>query len=159
MTSLNSRGTKACANCGADFPTSQARRKFCSDECQRERERKNGVERRAAQPEHYRAKGRAAYARNREVRREAVRLYGRSDRGRELQRKRAAVRRATECEKIAARTMLNNALRRGNISRGACRDCGSPNTHGHHHDYSKPLDVIWLCPEHHVAEHRRIDNE
>lgn len=158
MTALASRGTKACANCGSDFPTSQARRKFCSDDCQKASARKKQKMTRDANPEHFRARSREGYARHRERRVEAARSYSRSEKGREMQRARSARRRVTEKEKVGARTKLNNALRYGRVVRGPCRDCGSSETHGHHHDYSKPLDVIWLCQEHHIAEHRRIDN-
>lgn len=33
------------------------------------------------------------------------------------------------------------------------RVCGSRNAQAHHDDYSRPLDVTWLCPSCHAAEH------
>lgn len=33
-----------------------------------------------------------------------------------------------------------------------CGKAGQP----HHEDYSKPLDVIWLCPKHHTARHGQL---
>jgi hypothetical protein len=37
-----------------------------------------------------------------------------------------------------------------------CEVCGDPQTHAHHDDYSKPLDVRWFCPRHHREEHARV---
>jgi hypothetical protein len=31
--------------------------------------------------------------------------------------------------------------------------CARTELHAHHHDYSKPCDVIWLCRLHHEAAH------
>ena len=55
------------------------------------------------------------------------------------------------------------AVRAGKIVKpSVCSGCGCPDTEqrmeAHHHDYSKPLDVIWLCPSCHARmdEQRRI---
>jgi hypothetical protein len=32
-------------------------------------------------------------------------------------------------------------------------ECGSAKSEGHHTDYSRPLDVVWLCKGHHLALH------
>ena len=61
-------------------------------------------------------------------------------------------------EKYAAQTYLNNALKREEITKGACSGCGSTSRiNGHHHDYSRPLDVTWLCPSCHGVEHAKIN--
>jgi hypothetical protein len=36
--------------------------------------------------------------------------------------------------------------------------CGNPNVQGHHPDYTKPLEVIWLCARHHVQLHSILRN-
>lgn len=49
---------------------------------------------------------------------------------------------------------FNTALRNGEIIRQPCSVCGKKyRVHGHHPDYSKPLDVIWLCRKHHKQIH------
>lgn len=57
-------------------------------------------------------------------------------------------------EKYRARTILSNCVRSGKIVRLPCEKCGNPRSHGHHEDYSKPLDVIWLCAKHHRDVHK-----
>lgn len=54
--------------------------------------------------------------------------------------------RARDPVKYAARTAVGNAVRDGKLVRQPCRLCGSTTkVQAHHHDYSKPLDVEWLC--------------
>ena len=49
---------------------------------------------------------------------------------------------------------VNNAIRYGRMVRPAgCSICGYEKIEAHHSDYSKPLDVVWLCRKHHLAEH------
>ena len=60
--------------------------------------------------------------------------------------------------KVAARTILNNAVATGKVARPLnCEQCKQERpVQGHHEDYSKPLDVIWLCIPCHGKEHRHL---
>ena len=62
-------------------------------------------------------------------------------------------------EKLAARKFIAREVAAGRLIRQPCSVCGAPETHGHHPDYSRPADVVWLCAEHHRAEHKRLDAE
>jgi hypothetical protein len=53
-----------------------------------------------------------------------------------------------------ASRILNRAVAHGEIIRQPCEICGSSEMiEAHHEDYSKPLDVVWLCKRHHLAVH------
>jgi predicted Fe-S protein YdhL (DUF1289 family) len=52
-----------------------------------------------------------------------------------------------------AQVAVGHALRAGTLERGPCEVCGATRVHGHHDDYSRPLDVRWLCPRHHSEHH------
>lgn len=62
----------------------------------------------------------------------------------------------------AARNALANAIRDGKITKpDACERCARAGLvlHGHHEDYSRPLEVNWLCVDCHGARHREINEE
>lgn len=40
-------------------------------------------------------------------------------------------------------------LRAGRLKKGICF-CGNEKVEAHHEDYTKPLDIIWLCKKHHA---------
>jgi len=60
--------------------------------------------------------------------------------------------------KDRARAALRSAVYRGKIVKpSTCSRCGGKvstprDMHGHHADYTKPLDVEWLCQKCHQAE-------
>lgn len=54
-----------------------------------------------------------------------------------------------KCHRIFAK-----AKARGEIMPQPCEVCGAVDVHGHHTDYAKPLDVMWLCAIHHAAWHK-----
>lgn len=50
-----------------------------------------------------------------------------------------------------ARNYLNVYVGRGKVEKLPCEVCGAPKVQGHHEDYTKPLEVRWLCIKHHRA--------
>lgn len=56
-------------------------------------------------------------------------------------------------EREAARAKFGAAVRSGSIKRKPCAVCDDPKSEGHHFDYRRPLEVIWLCKKHHGAVH------
>jgi len=63
-------------------------------------------------------------------------------------------------EKTIAQNRLNHAISKGRIARQPCEVCGTDQkVHAHHHDYSKPLDVHWLCYVCHKAAHPVTDED
>lgn len=62
--------------------------------------------------------------------------------------------RAAHPEKRAAHIAVGNAIRDGRLSKEPCAFCGTADpVEAHHHDYSKPLDVTWLCKPCHRRFH------
>lgn len=49
----------------------------------------------------------------------------------------------------AAHGAVAYAIKTGRLERLPCEVCGHPVAEGHHDDYSKRLDVRWLCRMHH----------
>jgi len=50
---------------------------------------------------------------------------------------------------VKARAILNNAVRDGRLKKQTCAICKDENSEAHHKDYTKPLEVVWLCKTHH----------
>ena len=60
-------------------------------------------------------------------------------------------------KKQSARRKLERAILSGKLKRKPCEVCGKKKyIQAHHEDYSKPLEVVWLCALHHKDKHRKI---
>lgn len=46
------------------------------------------------------------------------------------------------------------AISKGKLIRSSCVVCGENKVEAHHSDYTKPLDIMWLCNKHHVEWHK-----
>ena len=69
----------------------------------------------------------------------------------------AYIKRNPEIRKV--HNALNNAVRKGRVDKPSCCEmCGAAGRiHGHHDDYSKPLDVQWVCAACHTKIHKGED--
>lgn len=61
-------------------------------------------------------------------------------------------------ERRAANVAVGNAIRDGHLKKQLCWVCGGKGE-AHHPDYSRPLDVVWLCRIHHAEAHALVANE
>lgn len=85
--------------------------------------------------------------------------YAQSARGKAVKNRAALKWMSRNPEKLGAQMMVRGALLCGFMVRQPCEVCGSTTrVQGHHDDYSKPLEVRWLCHPHH-AEHHRLERE
>lgn len=57
-------------------------------------------------------------------------------------------------KRVKARSILNHYLRDKKIERPGCEVCGNEKSEAHHDDYTKPLEVKWLCLKHHRLYHK-----
>lgn len=82
----------------------------------------------------------------------AVREY---DRARGVRFKHSYIKayREQNPEAYKAHSAVSNALRTGRLQKEPCLFCGEAKVQGHHRDYSKPLDVVWLCSKCHRRLH------
>lgn len=61
--------------------------------------------------------------------------------------------------KIKERRKVRIAVKNGAIVKQPCSQCGSAISFAHHPDYTKPLEVVWLCRQHHEDVHRMLREE
>jgi hypothetical protein len=135
-----------CGKCPRCRRRGKAREEYRSKTLQ---ERRELIARR--DPERVKVNDRARYERDKPKRRALSNKWHRENRDRSNEISREWARRNPE--KREAQIKLGNALRDGRLERQPCEVCGSLKVEGHHDDYSKPLDVRWLCCAHHAEHH------
>ncbi len=63
-------------------------------------------------------------------------------------------------DRRACHIIVCNAIRDGRLKRMPCERCqAEEHIHAHHENYTKPMDVIWLCRPCHGKRHREINEE
>ena len=146
-----------CQKCQSEFQATHSQAKYCSADCSRlgERDswrkygRRNAARRRDYHQRHY--------SRNASRVIERTTAYHKTEAGRQAQAKSSRRQKEINPEKIAARTAVMHAIQAGRLHRQPCERCGeTKQIHAHHEDYSKPLDVAWLCPPCHRKRHKEL---
>ncbi|HDR9048793.1 TPA: hypothetical protein QDA94_003025 [Burkholderia vietnamiensis] len=59
-------------------------------------------------------------------------------------------------QKRAARRKVATEIEAGRLLRRPCEVCGAEKADAHHDDYSKPLEIQWLCHSHHMLRHAML---
>ena len=91
-----------------------------------------------------------------EARRRAQRKYSKTEKGRATE-KRHAVKRQARIKSLGRDKVYY--LKRHSLKPEPCERCGDDKSQAHHEDYSKPLDVMWLCSQCHADRHKEIRDE
>ncbi len=149
---------KTCFKCGESKPLTEFyRHKNMADghlgkcrECTKAYARAN----RATRADWYRNYDKRRFKNDPRVR-ARHRRYLQTEAGKKTQRRAQLKYIAENPDRRAANTLLGNAARDGRISKpDVCSKCGCGGIiHGHHPDYTLPLEVVWLCPTCHKAVH------
>jgi hypothetical protein len=84
-----------------------------------------------------------------------MQVYSQSPEYQQAHRVRTGIYERTNPEKKNAQSAVKYAIRTGKLVRQPCEVCGEP-AQAHHDDYSRPLDVKWLCQHHHIAHHKTM---
>jgi hypothetical protein len=56
-------------------------------------------------------------------------------------------------DRLSIKYKVRHAVKTGKLIKMPCFVCGSEQVEAHHPDYSAPLDVVWLCRQHHMEIH------
>lgn len=115
---------RKCEHCGTEFKPAKRTRRFCSKRCSN-----LGV------PRHPIADGLTVYQRN-------------ADRIKQERRDSYA-----GGGEYRAKVLARAAARKAHPAAQPCEVCGAARADRHHDDYGKPLDIRWLCREHHIQHH------
>lgn len=92
--------------------------------------------------------------RGKESNRKAVKKYSQSSKGKAARSKAQTNYRMLNPEKIKAHEIVRCAIENGWLIPEPC-PCSEIEVEGHHEDYSKPLEVDWLCSKCHTKLHRK----
>lgn len=101
-----------------------------------------------------------AYDRERgglEHRRQARREYDLTEAGIAARKKAGYNWASNHRNKKNSHLKVHRAIISGELKKLPCERCGvSDYVEAHHEDYSKPLEVVWLCDHHHKERHKEL---
>ena len=156
--SLESPRELLCAICMMPFTATHPAAKYCRPECARTGARATWRGYRVRNAEDRRTYSKALYAKDPERRKEQIRAYRQTPAGKRAVARAGKLQREKYPQKSKAHRIVYAAIKKGTLVRKPCQRCGSTTrVQAHHHDYSLPLDVHWLCEPCHNLEHHPQD--
>ena len=145
---------ETCIICGQKYLSNHSLAKYClNPDCKRKGLRACWRKYNAKNKRRRRAYGRNYYKLVKQKRLIQIKLWRISPNGKKSIRSSYNKQRTSHPKKYIARMEVGKAIKRGDIIRLPCQICGNKKSEAHHEDYNKPLEVIWLCNEHHNQAH------
>lgn len=145
-----------CVLCRIPFLTNHSQGKYCSLECRHEGEkaswRKYGENNRGRRRVYYRR----FYEFHKEEITNRIKIYQQSPAGKQSRKNSDINQHRKSPEKYQAHQEVLKAIRKGTLIKLPCQFCGIKQVEGHHSDYSKPLEVVWLCSNCHRLLHKEL---
>ena len=138
-----------CEICGNEFLGSHSNAKYCSAKCGRIGERKSWIKYNQKNKQRRLKYSKEWYQKNKEKRTLQISEYQKTENGKLATKKSDENQRQKWPHKYIARQEVLKALRKRILIKKPCEVCGELRVEAHHDDYSKPLEVIWLCKKHH----------
>jgi uncharacterized Zn finger protein (UPF0148 family) len=140
-----------CPQCGWSGEVKLANKPRKPRDIEKERARNRARNKRRRQNEAYREKERKRHAAWKKKTKGSATDVARRLRASE-QKKRYRRDPATRPQYLA-RWAGWHAVRAGKLAKQPCAKCGNVIVQMHHTDYSKPLEITWLCRVHHLEAH------
>lgn len=148
---------KPCIKCGEEFTPTEAqiaKRHWICRDCRKVQNAESRARRKiegkpvsgSKMPREYHANYEASYNTNPVVRLRKSRLAKK-------------YREGPNRHKHEARWKVSRALKGGRLKKLPCEVCGNPESQAHHDDYNRPLDVRWLCRQHHANIHAKAKGQ
>lgn len=149
---------KKCTECGKEKELDQFyRNKLMRDGHLNQCKECNKIYKRQPKSKEYRRQY-AKTPRGLEVKKHRDKKYNQSTLGRAAQQRSNQKYNAENPEKRIAHHKVSNAIRDGKLIVLPCEVCfNTHDIHAHHDDYSKPLDIRWLCRKHHIEHHKSLE--
>ncbi|MBT6047826.1 MAG: hypothetical protein HOG49_13535 [Candidatus Scalindua sp.] len=145
-----------CQICGNKFETTHSQARYCPQKCRRLGERKSWNKYNSKNKDKRKIYWDKYYKKNSETIIKKTRKYQATEAGKKAISISTKRMREKYPEKYSARMEALKAIRKGTLVKKPCEVCGEIKVEGHHEDYNKPLDVMWLCKKHHVAREKLI---
>lgn len=157
--------TKLCKKCGtekelSEFNKDASKKNGLHSTCKACRKKYQGEYRRRRK-EYYDQLSAKHRQENPEYYKQYRAIYEKTDKSKQAHARRAKEQRRLHPEAIKANNQVNKAILSGKIVRPkGCTRCGSSGKiEAHHPDYSKPLEVEFLCTKCHIKEHMRLRDQ
>lgn len=145
--------TFTCHICGTIFTSHHTGGKYCSPTCSRMGERKSWNKYSKKNKTARLASSKRIYQNNRIAVIKRTSAYSKTEAGKRARDIAMRNQKIKNPHKIKARWLVHGALETGKLVKSPCEKCGNTKVQAHHDDYSKPLDVRWLCHPCHCKEH------